>query len=107
MKKALIRELQVPEAAILVDPHARHTTTNMRNAAREMFRYDVPLDRPALVVSDAAQIAYIGGETFRNRFLREMGYVPYRILDRVSETSVASALLSQSLQQDPIDPLDP
>ena len=39
MKKVLLAEYHVPEAAVLVDPHARHTTTNMRNAAREIYRY--------------------------------------------------------------------
>jgi uncharacterized SAM-binding protein YcdF (DUF218 family) len=39
MKHDLIARLGIPAAAILVDPHARHTTTNMRNAARLLYRY--------------------------------------------------------------------
>ena len=42
MKKSLIADFGVPADAILVDPHARHTTTNMRNAARLMYRYGMP-----------------------------------------------------------------
>ncbi len=107
MKKALIKDFSVPESAILVDPHARHTTTNMRNAAREIFRYGIPMQKPALMVSDPAQTAYIAGEIFADRCLREMGYMPYRILQHVSDTSLAFAPLVDSLEQDPLDPLDP
>ena len=107
MKKALMTTFQVPEAAILIDPHARHTTTNLRNAAREIFRYRIPMQQPALAVSGTAQITYIYGEVFRDRCLREMGYVPFRNLARVSETGVAFTPVAESLEQDPIDPLDP
>ena len=34
MKRDLMSRFSIPEEAIIVDPHARHTTTNMRNAAR-------------------------------------------------------------------------
>lgn len=107
MKKALIEEDHVPESAILVDPHARHTTTNMRNAAREMFRYNMPRMKAALVVSDASQIAYIAGQPFAERCLRELGYMPYRIVRRESDTTIVFMPLIESLQQDPMDPLDP
>jgi uncharacterized SAM-binding protein YcdF (DUF218 family) len=33
MKRSLMADYGVPENAILIDPHARHTTTNMRNTA--------------------------------------------------------------------------
>lgn len=107
MKKALIQHFQVPEAAILIDPHARHTTTNMRNAAREIFRYGIPMQKPALMVSDPAQTAYIAGQVFSDRCLREMGYVPYRNLQPVSDSSLSFTPLLESLEQDPLDPLDP
>jgi hypothetical protein len=42
MKRDLMTRFGIPEDAIIVDPHARHTTTNMRNAARLMYRYGVP-----------------------------------------------------------------
>lgn len=107
MKRALIEQFHVPEAAILVDPHARHTTTNMRNAAREVFRYHIPADRPAVVVSDARQIAYIAAKSLSDRCLRELGYVPYRILRQDDGTSLVVMPLINSLEQDPLDPLDP
>jgi DUF218 domain len=107
MRKALLNDYHVPEAAILVDPHARHTTTNMRNAAREIYRYNMPMNKPALVVSDAAQIGYIAGQTFTDRCMKELGYLPYQVINRPSETSLVFLPLKESLQQDPMDPLDP
>jgi hypothetical protein len=107
MKKALLQDYNIPEAALLVDPHARHTTTNMRNAVREIYRYGMPFNKPALVVSDAAQIGYIAGQSLADRCLRELGYLPYQILDRPSETSLVFLPRVDSLEQDPIEPLDP
>jgi DUF218 domain len=107
MKRALLQDYNVPASAILVDPHARHTTTNMRNAVREMFRYGVPMNKPALVISDAAQVGYIAGQPFADRCLIELGYMPFRIVNRPSDTSLAFLPLLDSLQQDPIEPLDP
>jgi DUF218 domain len=107
MKKALLEDYHVPEAAILVDPDARHTTTNLRDAAREIYRYNMPLNKPALVVSDAAQIAYIASQPFADRCLKELGYMPYRMLKQPSDTSLIVLPMLESLQQDPLDPLDP
>jgi hypothetical protein len=107
MKKALLRDYHVPEEAILVDPHARHTTTNMRNAAREIYRYGIPMNKPALVVSDAAQISNIASQSFADRNMKELGYVPYQIVKRVSDTSLIFLPMMDSLQQDPLEPLDP
>ena len=107
MKKALLQDYSVPEAAILVDPHARHTTTNMRNAVREIYRYGMPMNKPALVISDAAQIGYIAGQPFADRCLKELGYMPYRIVDHPSDTSLVFLPMADSLEQDPMDPLDP
>jgi DUF218 domain len=107
MRRALIDEFHIPASAILVDPHARHTTTNMRNAAREIFRYGIPSDRPALMISDTAQTAYIANPAMADRCLRELGYVPYRILKKNSDTELAFLPTIESLEQDPMDPLDP
>jgi hypothetical protein len=107
MKKALLTDYHVPETAIIVDPHARHTTTNMRNAAREIFRYKIPMDKPALTISDAGQIAGIASQDFAYRCMKEMGYLPYQLINRTSDTSLAFLPKIESLQQDPLDPLDP
>jgi len=107
MKKALLADYHVPETAILIDPHARHTTTNMRNAAREIYRYKIPMNKPALVISNREQIASIASHAFAYRCLKEMGYLPYKIVDRPSDTSLVFFPEIESLQQDPLDPLDP
>lgn len=107
MKKALLMDYHVPESAIIIDPHARHTTTNMRNAAREIFRYKIPMDKPAVAISSAGQISSIASQAFAYRCMKEMGYLPYQITDRTSETSLVFLPKIESLQQDPLDPLDP
>lgn len=107
MKKALIHELNLPESAILVDPHARHSTTNLRNAVREMYRYGVPMERQALVISDSGQIGYIASQGFADRCLKELGYMPFRIISHPSDTSIVFLPEAESLEQDPMDPLDP
>lgn len=107
MKRDLMARLGVPESAIIVDPHARHTTTNMRNAARLMYRYGIPFDKKALVSTDASQSAYIEDKGFEKRCLDELGYVPYRLLTRTSPFDIEFLPLIESLQSDPIEPLDP
>ncbi|WP_158793241.1 YdcF family protein [Granulicella sp. L60] len=107
MKKALLNDYHVPEEAILVDPHARHTTTNMRNAAREIYRYNMPMSKPALVVSDPAQTTYIQSQILAERCRKELGYLPYQIVTRPSDTSLVFLPAIDSLQQNPLDPLDP
>jgi hypothetical protein len=36
-----------------------------------------------------------------------MGYLPYKIVSQPSDTSLVFLPLIESLQQDPLDPLDP
>lgn len=107
MKKALINEFGVPEAAIFVDPHARHTTTNLRNAVRILFRYGLPEDRPALVTTDVYQSRYIESPQFAERCLKELGYLPFEKLSRISVFDLEFRPNPESLHVDPQDPLDP
>jgi hypothetical protein len=107
MKRDLMTRFGIPAEAILVDPHARHTTTNMRNAARIMYRYGIPFDRKALVTSDPGQSEYIENETFAKRCMEELGYMPYRLLGRSSAFDLEFLPMRDSLQSDPRDPLDP
>jgi hypothetical protein len=107
MKRDPMTHFGIPEDAILVDPHARHTTTNMRNAARLMYRYGIPFDRKALVTSDPGQSEYIENQTFAKRCMEELGYLPYRILSRTSAFDLEFLPLLDSLQSDPRDLLDP
>lgn len=107
MKKALMREFGVPEHAIFVDPHARHTTTNLRNAARIMFRAGIPTDRRSLITTDQYQSEYIESPVFQERCDRELGYRPHELKRRVSTFDLEWIPRRESLHADPMDPLDP
>ena len=105
MKKYLVEQLHLPTAAVFIEPHARHTTTNLRNTARLLEAAKFPAGRPMLTVTDAAQSRYILGMAERCR--RELGYVPYRDLQRISETENRCYPIPETGQPDPFDPLDP
>ncbi|MBJ6143921.1 YdcF family protein [Hymenobacter sp. BT559] len=105
MKKYMVEHLGVPAAAVFIEPHARHTTTNLRNTARLLEAAKFPAGRPMLIVTDAAQSRYILGMAERCR--RELGYVPYRDLERISDTENRCYPIPEAGQPDPFDPLDP
>ncbi|OUJ73262.1 YdcF family protein [Hymenobacter crusticola] len=105
MKKYMVETLGLPETAVLIDPHARHTTTNLRNTVRMLYAFGFPTNKPLLTVTDARQSRGILGMETRCR--RELGYVPYSNLQRVSETDNACQPVPEARQPDPFDPLDP
>jgi hypothetical protein len=107
MKRDLMTRFGIAEDAILVDPHARHTTTNLRNAARLLYRYGIPFDRKALVTTDLSQSQYIEAAGFAKRCSEELGYMPVRLLTRKSVFDLEFLPLAASLQADPADLLDP
>ena len=107
MKKYLMEKYQIPETSILIEPHARHTTTNFRNAARLAFRYRIPSDRTALVTSSEDHIASSTVEEFRTRNLNELGYFPMEYIKRISPTEAEFKPSIASLFFDANDPLDP
>ena len=107
MKKSLISDFGVPASAIIIEPQARHTTTNLRNAARLVYRYGIPFARAALVTTDSFQSAYIESDGFAKRCDQELGYQPGKILRRVSAFDLELVPRIESLQVNPMDPLDP
>ena len=107
MKKHLMQEFAIPESAILIDPHARHTTTNLRNAARLIYRYGIPPAKAALVTSDPGQSRYIEEPGFADRCRRELGYLPYELGKRLNAFDLEWRPRYDSLHVDPLDPLDP
>ena len=107
MKRVLMRDFDVPANAILIDPHARHTTTNVRNAARLMFRYGIPTDRPALITTQQYHLDSIAAIAFDDRNDRELGYRPYVSKRRLSRFELEWQPNVLSLHADPLDPLDP
>jgi hypothetical protein len=107
MKRELIEHYQIPSNAILIDPHARHTTTNLRNAARLLYRYGMPFSKPALVVTDEFQADMIMDKAFDERNVRETGTLPYQAKQRISPLEIEIIPSSDALQINPTDPLDP
>lgn len=107
MKRALVERFGVPPEAVLIEPHARHTTTNLRNASRLVLRHGFPEDRPLLITTDAQQSAYITGTVFAERCLKEMGYQPGTLGRRLSPFDVEFRPSRLSLHADSRDALDP
>lgn len=107
MKKFLMETLKVPENAIIMDPHARHTTTNMRNGVRLLYRYGMPVDKPCLVSTMRSQSYSISSDAFANRCMREINHIPYKLGKRLSETDVEFYPVLDALHIDADEPLDP
>lgn len=106
MKKYLMDVHGIPENAILVDPHARHTTTNLRNASRLLLRYGAPATGTALITTDVAQNTYIS-YLLGGRCLEELGYLPWRRVRQLSMTDSCMTMNPESLHVAPSDALDP
>ncbi|MEI7933254.1 MAG: YdcF family protein, partial [Alphaproteobacteria bacterium] len=107
MKKELMRKYQVPASAILIDPYARHTTTNLRNATRLLYRAGAPMSRPVLVTTSQGQSASIEADAFRRRNEDELGYQPMTLVRRLNPNDLVMTPNIVSLHADPRDPLDP
>ena len=107
MKSELMSRYGIPERAIIMEPHARHTTTNFRNAVRLMFRYGFPMDQAALVTSSSAHSQYCESDKFVQRLHTELGYLPMALGQRRSAFDLEFKPLLISLHQDGLDPLDP
>jgi len=107
MKKYVMEKFKIPEKSILIEPHARHTTTNFRNAARLVFRYGIPTDLKALVTSSEDHIALTTKEGFRIRCATELGYFPMEFITRISPVAAEFKPSVASLFFDANDPLDP
>lgn len=106
MKEYLTGVLGVPESAVIVEPHARHTTTNLRNASRLMIKYGFPMEKPGLVCTTIGQSTMITG-TLTDRCIRELGYVPYKNGNRLNEHLSEFFALKSALQVDADEPIDP
>lgn len=111
MKKYLEKTYSIKEDVILVDPHARHTTTNLRNVGRLLYRYGVPVDRPVLVTTDFGQTLYISlsgdKNAFGKRCLDELGYKPWRGIEKLDDLDNCWIPAAGSLHEDARDLLDP
>lgn len=107
MRRLLIEQFGVPADRILIEPHARHTTTNLRNTARLLLSAGFPVDRSALVVSDHLTIRYIAGAELTARNLREMGVQPGRLAPGPDPFSLLFTPDPAAFHVEVLDPLDP
>ena len=107
MKKYLVKKFGIPADAIIIDPHARHTTTNFRNADRLIIRYGIPTDKPSLFITSKSQHDSVMKVAFDKRNTNELGYLPYRDKKSISNHDVVFYPVYESLHMDPLDPLDP
>jgi hypothetical protein len=105
MKTYMVQVLHIPAHAIIMEPHARHTTTNMRNGVRLMYRYGIPVNKPGLVVTGKSQTD--GIVAMAPRCVKELKYVPYKLGKRPSETEVEFFAVPEAMQINPYEPLDP
>jgi len=107
IRRALVERYGIPADRVILEPYARHTTTNLRNATRRMVALGIPLDRPTLIVTDAEQSKYIESPTFTDRNRTELGYLPGTVGRRLSVYDLEFQPSRLSLRHDPRDPLDP
>jgi hypothetical protein len=107
MRRLLIEQYGVPADRILIEPHARHTTTNLRNSARLLFAARFPTDRPSLIVTDPMTARYIGSPVLLERTRAETGVLP----GQVTPADIAFAFEFRpdrvAFHVEPLDPLDP
>jgi hypothetical protein len=107
MRRALIERFGVPAEAIIIEPYARHTTTNLRNITRRLVAMAAPLDKDTLVITNTSQSGYIESPEFSARNQKELGYLPGTVGARLSPTELTFRPSAKSLRIDPSDPLDP
>lgn len=107
MKRILIEQHGIPADRILMEPHARHTTTNVRNCARLLLAAGFPANRPSLIVSDHMTIKYIASPLLEARGLAEMGVKPGKIAPGPDQFTVLFTPDPAAFHVEPLDPLDP
>lgn len=107
MRRTLVERFGIPAERIVIEPYARHTTTNLRNATRRLHAMGAPLDKPTLIVANASQSRYISSPEFAARNPAELGYDPGIVGKRHSPYEVEFTPSVRSLRVDPWDPLDP
>jgi hypothetical protein len=106
MKKYMVEVLHIPANAIIIEPHARHTTTNLRNANRLIYLFNMPAGKPVLIVTDAAQNSYINGN-MGAKVIKELGYTPYASITKLNAFETSYLPTENSRHINSFDPLDP
>lgn len=107
MKNYVMQQHNIPESKILVEPHARHTTTNLRNISRLIYKYKIPSDKKVLVTTSVTHSDYVTSNQFLNRSMNEMNHIPVEFHNRISNREVEFTPLIKVLHLNSVDPLDP
>ena len=107
MKRILVQQHAIPADRILIDPYARHTTTNLRNCARLLFAAGFPTDRPSLIVTDPMTARYIGSAELTARAVKETGVTPGRVTAADTPFAFEFRPDRAAFHVEPLDPLDP
>lgn len=107
MKKYIMEEHGVSENQILIDPYARHTTTNMRNIGRTIYRYGIPVNKKAIVSTTQSQSDYLESDRFSTRNMNEIMHIPMELHDRLSDFDIEFTPTLKVLHLLSNDPLDP
>lgn len=105
MKKYLVGELGIPDEVVFIEPHARHTTTNLRNASRMIYRFNIPDHKPILTLTNPDHSKYT--LHIHDRCMRELSYLPFRNMKKISEETNAFFPVPEALRVNPFEPLDP
>lgn len=107
LKNYLAKEWGVPANCLVMEPHARHTTTNLRNASRILLEAGISPLKPILCVSSGSHIDFLFNPRFAKTATTAFGYVPFEKIERISTTEAAFWPTKLSLHRSSIDPLDP
>lgn len=107
MKNELMDVYGIPEKNIIIEPYARHTTTNLRNATRLMLRYGFDIKQKSLIVSFYHHLKSIESQAFNERFMRELGYLPGEIISLTDGAPLEFIPSEVMTHQNPLEPLDP
>ncbi|WP_197492215.1 YdcF family protein [Arachidicoccus ginsenosidimutans] len=107
MRNYMVNKCGIPSNAVIIEPYARHTTTNIRNANRILIEHHFPLNKLVLGVSSKSHIDYITGEQFIKIFHRDIGFVPFTEMQRLSKCEASYLPAASSMQINSKEPLDP
>lgn len=107
MKKYLVDSLGAPKDKIFIEPYARHTTTNIRNTSRMIYRFGMPANKPVLIVTHPKHNSYVSGKLIKKRALKQLGYIPYKNLRKLNKYETEFYPVKKVLQANPFCILDP
>lgn len=107
MKRYLVENCHVPANVIIIEPQARHTGTNFRNATRIMFREDIPTNKKVICTTSKFQMDNVCSKAFEERNMKFLKYLPLKNLVRLNDFEIEFFLNKESLHMDSLDPLDP